>query len=145
MHASAQRLYEAARLICSVSGQSAVAGLLNESPQTVKNWEARGVSAEGAIKAEQVLGCRAAWVRNGHGEMGGLAPFDSRPDTAPPNLASALESLGLALAADLPDDVRQDAADLLAKLAHRRGAARHQDELLLLLQAKHSKRNGTQG
>jgi transcriptional regulator with XRE-family HTH domain len=53
----------------------------------------------------------------------------------PASLAQALEVLGMALAADMPDDVRQDAADLLAKLAHRRGAARHQEELLALLQA----------
>jgi hypothetical protein len=54
---------------------------------------------------------------------------------APPSLADALEVLGLALARDMADDVRQDAAELLAKLAQRRGAERHQRELVDLLQA----------
>ena len=44
METSAQRLYEAARVLRDVVGQTNVARLLNESPQTVKNWESRGVS-----------------------------------------------------------------------------------------------------
>lgn len=62
MDASAQRLYEAARVLRGVIGQTNVAKLLNESPQTVKNWESRGVSDAGAIKAEGVIGCRAYWL-----------------------------------------------------------------------------------
>ena len=58
METSAQRLYEAARVLRDVVGQTNVARLLNESPQTVKNWESRGVSDAGAIKAEGV-----AWSR----------------------------------------------------------------------------------
>lgn len=59
-----------------ISGQSAVARLLNESPQTVKNWETRGVSRSGAMTAEVALGVRAAWILSGEGEMiyGGGAP-----------------------------------------------------------------------
>jgi hypothetical protein len=59
MHASAERLYMAANELRGVAGQSNVARLLNESPQTVKNWEKRGVSGAGAIKAEGVIGCRS--------------------------------------------------------------------------------------
>lgn len=58
------------------------------------------------------------------------------PDLPSPGLEQALEVLGMTLALDLPDDVRQDAADLLAKLAHRRGAERHQRELVELLQGE---------
>lgn len=69
MHNSADRLYQAAKYLRDVTGQSAVARLLNESPQTVKNWETRGVSRSGAMKAEDVLGVRANWLITGEGEM----------------------------------------------------------------------------
>lgn len=69
MHATTERLYQAALEIHNQSGQSAVARLLNESPQTVKNWESRGVSKQGAIKIEQQLGIRASWLLTGQGPM----------------------------------------------------------------------------
>lgn len=69
MHASTDRLYQAAKQLRDVSGQSAVARLLNESPQTVKNWETRGVSRAGAMTAETVIGVRAAWLLTGEGSM----------------------------------------------------------------------------
>lgn len=69
MHASTERLYQAAKQMRDVSGQSAVARLLNESPQTVKNWETRGVSRAGAMTAESVIGVRAAWLLTGEGAM----------------------------------------------------------------------------
>jgi hypothetical protein len=56
------------------------------------------------------------------------------------DLQSALEVLGVELARDMPDDVREDVAELLAKLARRRGAQRHQSELLTLLTAPSEKR-----
>ena len=58
-------------------------------------------------------------------------------DAAPPalTLADALEMLGIALAVDMPADVRDDLADALAKLARRGGAARDQAQVLQLLQA----------
>lgn len=69
MHASTDRLYQAAKQLRDISGQSAVARLLNESPQTVKNWETRGVSRAGAMTAETVIGVRAAWLLTGEGPM----------------------------------------------------------------------------
>lgn len=69
MHEQMQRLYEAAEKIRDVVGQSAVARLLNVSPQTAKNWEARGMSFEGMIDAEQFIGCSAVWLRHGIGPM----------------------------------------------------------------------------
>lgn len=76
MHPSIERLYQAAKQIRDITGQSAVARLLNESPQTVKNWETRGVSRSGALTAEAALGVRAAWLLAGDGEMlaGSAAP-----------------------------------------------------------------------
>lgn len=71
MHPVTEPLYNAAQALRGISGQSAVARALNESPQTVKNWETRGVSKAGALKAEELLGVRAAWLLTGEGAMGG--------------------------------------------------------------------------
>lgn len=73
MHETMKRLYAAAELLKHVTGQSAVARLLNASPQTVKNWEARGVSKQGMLDAEQLIGCRSSWVRTGDGDMADLS------------------------------------------------------------------------
>lgn len=80
MHGSAARLYDAARIVRGAVGIAAVAKLMNESPQTLKNWESRGVSAEGAIKAEMRLGCSAAWIRTGEGMMYRLSMIESTRD-----------------------------------------------------------------
>lgn len=69
MHQQAARLYEAAQTLKSIVGQSAVARFLNESPQTVKNWESRGISKVGAIKAQELIGCNATWLLTGVGRM----------------------------------------------------------------------------
>lgn len=69
LHHSTGRLYMAAMEMKGIQGQSAVARLLNESPQRVKNWEARGVSKTGALLAEQVIGCSALWILTGRGGM----------------------------------------------------------------------------
>lgn len=93
---SAIRLYQAASVMKGVTGQSNVARLLNESPQRIKNWEVRGVSKEGALLAEDVIGCNARWVLTGHGFMEKLdgnsisvettkeQPVKYFPSTAPP-------------------------------------------------------------
>lgn len=77
------------------------------------------------------------WVADGSARINELRSVD---------LGEALEVLGSELAEDMPDDIRQDAADLLAKLAHRRGEPRHQQELLTLLTtSRPASRNGTEG
>lgn len=59
MHDSMVKLYKIAKDAKGIVGQSAVARALNESPQTVKNWETRGISKNGAIKAQETFGCNA--------------------------------------------------------------------------------------
>lgn len=51
-----------------------------------------------------------------------------------PTLPEALIVLGEFLAQDMPDDVREDAADALAKLARRKGALRDQLQVVQLLE-----------
>jgi phage repressor protein C with HTH and peptisase S24 domain len=82
MHETTERLYLAARILKKTEGQSAVARLLNTSPQTVKNWESRGVSRQGMIDAQRLIGCRSTWIETGEGEMvdspaSSLLPEDS--------------------------------------------------------------------
>jgi phage repressor protein C with HTH and peptisase S24 domain len=69
MHTQMERLYEAAKALKSIGGQSELARALNASPQTVKNWEARGVSKQGLLTAQRVIGCSAVWVETGKGQM----------------------------------------------------------------------------
>jgi phage repressor protein C with HTH and peptisase S24 domain len=102
MHESMSRLYEAAKIMKKTEGQSAVARLLVESPQTLNNWESRGVSRAGAIKAQEVIGCDASWVLTGKGGMTSnvrLLAKHSSPDdlTIPQYAASGSMGLGLVL------------------------------------------------
>lgn len=64
-----ERLYEAAEKLGGVVGQSALARALNVSPQTVNNWESRGVSRGGMMAAEKIFGCSAMWIFSGEGPM----------------------------------------------------------------------------
>jgi transcriptional regulator with XRE-family HTH domain len=64
-----------------------------------------------------------------------IAGGEAAGKAAIPTLPAALEVLGMELAKDMPDDVRQDLADALAKLAHRKGLHRHQEDVIRLLSA----------
>lgn len=72
MHESMRRLYEAARALKGAEIPAEVARLLGESPQTIKNWEGRGISKDGLLKAQTTIGCLADWVRDGAGTMTSL-------------------------------------------------------------------------
>ncbi|WP_052812281.1 helix-turn-helix domain-containing protein [Xanthomonas campestris] len=66
MHDSMRRLYKAAAALSPpISGQSELARRVGQSPQTVNNWEARGISAAGATKVQQMLGISSTWTREG--------------------------------------------------------------------------------
>ena len=56
IHETVGRLYEAAKDLKNISNMSGLARLLNVSPQTIKNWEARGISSKGAIEAAEKIG-----------------------------------------------------------------------------------------
>ncbi|MDB5937488.1 MAG: lexA 2 [Massilia sp.] len=89
MHEQMVRLYEAAEKLKKVERKpSAIARLVNSTTQTVVNWEARGVSADGMIDAEEFIGCSAAWVRSGVGPMCVGSPYIARPQD---HLADAMK------------------------------------------------------
>ena len=69
MHPQTERLYLAAKELKKVEGQSDVARLLNISPQTLNNWEARGISKNGLLAAQKIVGCSAHWLETGFGPM----------------------------------------------------------------------------
>lgn len=76
MHESAARLYLAAKEMRGVEGQTQVATLIGaETPQTVNNWETRGVSKDGALLAQDTIGCDAIWLLTGRGSMQPGWPF----------------------------------------------------------------------
>lgn len=97
MHVQMKRLYEAAELLSGLRTQAEIARALNQSQQTVNNWEARGISKAGLLKAQGAIGCSATWLETGtppmaltaHGAAnaaprpvadGGPAPAPARED-----------------------------------------------------------------
>jgi hypothetical protein len=64
---------------------------------------------------------------------------DPAGSATPPDLSAALEILGIALALPMPNDVRDDVADALHKMASRKGAERDQKQVLALLETTYGK------
>lgn len=72
MHETAQRLFEAAKKARpEIEGPADLARALNQSEQTINNWSYRdtGVSKQGRLLAQKVLGISATWIEDGRGEM----------------------------------------------------------------------------
>ena len=69
MENSTARLYQAARELKGLKNISQIARAFNTSPQTVKNWESRGMSKEGLLKAQKIIGVSAHWLETGEGNM----------------------------------------------------------------------------
>jgi hypothetical protein len=79
-HASIRRLYS----VAAQAGDDApakVARRLNISAQTINNWEARGISQNGSVKAQDVYGCSAVWLVSGKGAQmtGATGSAKSKP------------------------------------------------------------------
>src|SRR6059058_1400795 len=73
MHVQMKRLYEAAAALAGLKTQAEIARALNQSQQTVNNWEARGISKAGLLRAQSAIGCSATWLETGAPPMA-LAP-----------------------------------------------------------------------
>ena len=79
-----KRLYDAAKLLRGVEGQSNVSRLLGISPQTLAGWEKRGISQKGLIACQQLLGVSISWLESAEGEMTSQATtVDSPPPITP--------------------------------------------------------------
>ena len=94
MHETMARLYDAAKALKETEGQSAVARLLDELPQTLNNWETRGVSQQGAVKSQDKIGCDAVWLLQGAGEMRRTQSTGTAALTGPAGQLSASGTTG---------------------------------------------------
>lgn len=91
LHPTIERLYLAAKELRDVNGQSAVARLLERTPQVVKNWEARGISNEGALQAQKIIGCDANWLLDGITSMRNAAWTPELEAQTPKNEPAGLD------------------------------------------------------
>ncbi|MGO4151390.1 LexA family transcriptional regulator [Cupriavidus sp. YAF13] len=73
MHETMVRLYEAAKALKGLDSPTDVAKALNQSQQTVNNWERRGMSQGGMLKAQAAIGCSATWLLTGQLPMAASA------------------------------------------------------------------------
>ncbi|HLP99181.1 MAG TPA: S24 family peptidase [Sideroxyarcus sp.] len=71
------RLYEIARA-AGHERPSEVAHAMNEAQQTLKNWESRGISKAGLIKAQSIYGVNASWLETGKGNKGLAIVYPAR-------------------------------------------------------------------
>ncbi|HDR9026918.1 S24 family peptidase [Burkholderia vietnamiensis] len=84
LHESVRRLLTAAhRVDAQIERLADLAKALNQSEQTINNWAYRGngVSKQGRLLAQKLLGISAVWIEDGTGpEMAGSAgnDFDAR-------------------------------------------------------------------
>lgn len=72
MHPTMIRLYQAIKDLKGIEGngsQTATANLLSTTSQVVKNWETRGVSKNGIIRASKILNISPEWLQEGVGKM----------------------------------------------------------------------------
>lgn len=129
-----QRTEEALAEGFTVGQLAAAAGKTSAAASQWLKGTTKTIKADSAIGLEKLTGWSWVWWATGKGDRGDTKRAGDAPVRTP--LQEALAVLGAALAQDLPDDVRQDVADLLAKFALRRGALRHQDELAELLRGE---------
>lgn len=58
---------DGAKLAANITVKAELARRLNISGQRIQNWQARGVSDEGMLDAQEILGINAIWIRSGTG------------------------------------------------------------------------------
>lgn len=67
-HETFERLLRAVQEVnADITGPQKLADAMNESPQTVTNWGARGVSAKAAAKAQTLFGVSSSYILDGSG------------------------------------------------------------------------------
>lgn len=69
MNKTMERLYTAAKELHGIDKQAEIARMLNASSQTVKNWETRGISKQGLLDIQKIMGISPDWIETGEGSM----------------------------------------------------------------------------
>jgi phage repressor protein C with HTH and peptisase S24 domain len=102
-----ERLYRAAKELRRISTQAELARALNQSSQTIKNWESRGISKGGMLIAQAEIGCSATWLETGEGAMEVGKPQLSLVTDKSPFVPheGGVDGAKLVRAADVPDVV----------------------------------------
>lgn len=141
-HESMQRLLAIALEVAKIDGPAALASALTQSEQTITNWGSRGVSKEGAMKAQEKFGCSANWVLHNMlprliGDETAQPKFDAEPARQPvaTDLDGMLQSLSSFLAKAEPED-REALQGLLASLVRKPGDERLLGSIRLMLDSK---------
>jgi hypothetical protein len=65
MHPTTERLFKAAAELRGLNAPAEVARALEESQQTLKHWEARGMSQRGIVRACTLFGLSPEWLEKG--------------------------------------------------------------------------------
>lgn len=120
MQPSTERLFSAAGALQGLRTGGEIARALDVLPQPVSAWIVRGVSREGALLAQEVLGCDANWVLKG---VGSMVPGQPRirevlgADAVGSAPARQREQLGTLLAGlvDRPQDATEGLVTLLER------------------------------
>jgi hypothetical protein len=84
MHPQMTRLYKIALESHGIRGPAALARALNATPQTVTNWETRGISRQGLLVAQSKLKVAAEWLEHGVG----AALVQDSPSVLPASLGT---------------------------------------------------------
>ena len=69
MYKTMERLYAADKELHGIDKHAEIARMLNASSQTVKNWETRGISKQGLLDIQRIMGISPEWLSSGKGEM----------------------------------------------------------------------------
>lgn len=72
MHMTTKRLFDALKEMAEIDGYTEpgrAAQYLGESAATITNWKSRGISKQGILKANEILGVNPRWLATGEGEM----------------------------------------------------------------------------
>jgi hypothetical protein len=150
MHETTKRLYTALESLLGVSsvGSTIAAQKLGlSSAQTIYNWEERGVSKAGMVKASSICGIRTAWIERGEIPMfespSSIVPADTSPvriqidgsggenATIAVSIAAALDSLEMHLT-KLDMQGRERVAPLFESFARSPGSVVKADISLML-------------
>jgi hypothetical protein len=113
IHETMSRLYLAAKTLRGIEGPAEVARLLNESPQLVNNWERRGISSAGMLKAADTLGCRANWIAKGEEPM--IESGTQTPDS-PQGTTWTKKLIERLIDADARGEVSKEIAEIVNKI-----------------------------
>lgn len=65
MKETTERLFKEVARLVGEKTPSEIAVLFSESPQTIKNWEVRGISNEGLVKAALVIDLDIYYIKTG--------------------------------------------------------------------------------